>query len=93
MHILPSKFVKIRHYGILSNRNRNLKLKICKILTGVISRKDESEAIKLTARELLLEVTGIDIDVCPCCKEGKMFTRETLLPKICSPPEIKTKTA
>lgn len=93
MHVLPSKFVKIRHYGILSNRNRNLKLKRCKILTGVILRKNEVEAIKLGARELLLEITGIDINRCPCCKEGKMLTKETLLPKICSPPETKIKTA
>lgn len=30
MHILPQKFVKIRHYGILSNRNRVTKLTKCK---------------------------------------------------------------
>lgn len=27
MHILPDKFVKIRHYGILGNRNKKLKFK------------------------------------------------------------------
>jgi len=32
MHVLPSKFVKIRHYGILSNKNRNRKLKNAKYL-------------------------------------------------------------
>lgn len=35
MHILPDKFVKIRHYGILSNRNKKTKLQHCKKLTGV----------------------------------------------------------
>ncbi|MCC5910974.1 MAG: IS91 family transposase [Clostridiaceae bacterium] len=70
MHVLPSKFVKIRHYGILSNRNRNLKLKRCKVLTGVISRKNEVEAMKLTARELLLEITGIDMN-----REKNIFTK------------------
>jgi hypothetical protein len=30
LHILPDQFMKIRHYGILSNRNRNTKLPKCK---------------------------------------------------------------
>jgi len=38
MHVLPRKFVKIRHYGILSNRNRSTKLQRCKELTGAIQR-------------------------------------------------------
>jgi hypothetical protein len=29
LHILPDGFMKIRHYGILSNRNRNSKLRQC----------------------------------------------------------------
>ncbi len=93
MVISNNRIVKIRHYGILSNRNRNLKLKRCKILTGIILKKDEAYATKLNARELLLIIKSIDINICPCCKEGKMVTKETLLPKICSPPEVKIKTA
>jgi hypothetical protein len=34
MHILPPGFMKIRNYGLLSNRNRNAKLKVCKRLTN-----------------------------------------------------------
>ena len=33
IHILPSGFMKIRHYGLLGNRNKTTKLKICKQLT------------------------------------------------------------
>ena len=33
LHVLPSRFVKIRYYGILSNRNRNHKLRLCQKLT------------------------------------------------------------
>ena len=33
LHVLPNRFVKIRHYGILSNRNRNSKLRLCQKLT------------------------------------------------------------
>jgi hypothetical protein len=93
MHILPSKFVKIRHYGILSNRNRNLKLKRCKALNGSLSLKSEGSIEKLTATELLLKLTGKDINQCPCCKIGRMVGKDRLIPRSCSPPEEKFKTA
>ena len=59
MHVLPSRFVKIRHYGILSNRNRNRKLRLCQKLT--FSKIQESQ--KLSAVELLLKLTGFDIRI------------------------------
>ncbi len=91
MHILPQRFVKIRHYGILSNRNRTAKIKKCKrILKGSVS-KNELVA-KLSAAELLLKLTGVDINICPYCK-GKMSTRRRLEPKICDPPDKPVKTA
>ena len=34
MHILPAGFMKIRYYGLLSNRNRGTKLKRCQRLAG-----------------------------------------------------------
>jgi hypothetical protein len=34
MHVLPKGFVKIRHYGILANRNKKIKLLFCRKLTG-----------------------------------------------------------
>jgi hypothetical protein len=63
LHVLPSRFVKIRHYGILSNRNHNRKLRLCQKLT--FSKIQESQ--KLSAVELLLKLTGLDIRICPCC--------------------------
>src|SRR5262249_42607208 len=34
LHVLPSGFVRIRHYGILSNRHRHEKLGLCHQLLG-----------------------------------------------------------
>lgn len=34
LHVLPSGFTKIRHYGILSNRNLGSKLALCLRLVG-----------------------------------------------------------
>ena len=35
MHILPPQFMKIRHYGLLGNRNKKVKLAECNRLTNV----------------------------------------------------------
>jgi hypothetical protein len=74
LHVLPSRFVKIRHYGILSNRNRNLKLRLCQKLT--FSKMLESQ--KLSTIELLLHLTGLDLRVCPYCGKGKMIRKLNL---------------
>ena len=85
MHVLPYKFVKIRHYGILSNRNRTTKLKKCKrILKVTISKIDTT--MKLSTAELLLKLTGKDIGKCPCCS-GRMISTRKLDSIIWDPKE------
>jgi len=85
MHILPPKFVKIRHYGILSNRNRITKLKKCKLLLKVSNVKKQSTISKLSIAELILKLTGKDIFACPICK-GKMVRKERLESELSRPP-------
>jgi hypothetical protein len=85
MHVLPCKFVKIRHYGILSNRNRLTKLKKCKELTGSVLKM--TSISKLSSTELLFKLTGIDLNICPCCTKGKMVRQGKLQPKNFSPPK------
>ena len=86
MHVLPRKFVKIRHYGILSNRNRSTKLQRCKKLTGEVQSKNQNIEVKLNAAELLFKLTEIDINICSCCGKGKMITKEKLNRQNYSPP-------
>lgn len=62
-HVLPPRFMKIRHYGLLGNRNRNLRLKVCKTLTQTPILPKQ----KLSTRDLILSLTGRDIAVCSCC--------------------------
>ena len=69
LHSLPSGFVRIRHYGFLANRNRNENLNTIRQLMGV-SSLDENE--ETTLEEIMLQLTGTDITICPCCTEGKM---------------------
>jgi len=69
LHSLPKGFVRIRHYGFMANRHRNENLNSIRQLIGV-SSPDEKEAA--TLEEMMLQLTGTDITVCPCCTKGKM---------------------
>ena len=86
LHILPNNFVKIRHYGLLSNRNRKTKLRRCREIFGVGSNREQQSTESVGWERLLFELTGIDPRICPCCKKGQMVTREILAPSGPAPP-------
>lgn len=67
IHILPSGFMKIRHYGLLGNRNKTIKLKICKQLTHTPFLTNE----KASTLQLIQKLTGIDLSKCPICGSEK----------------------
>ena len=81
LHILPDGFMKIRHYGILSNRNKKDKLLLCKVLLGSPAKDSDCANEKEKWEDLLLRITGIDPRVCPYCGKGKMVLREKLHPR------------
>lgn len=86
LHVLPNGFMKVRHYGLLSNRNRKNKLELCKALLGVRVQGDDSNE-KETWEDLLLRLTGIDPRICPTCGKGRLVQREKLRPGLLrSPP-------
>jgi hypothetical protein len=86
-HILPSGFVKIRHYGLNSNRNLNTKLKNCKILLKVYTQNENKEV--LSTAELFLKITGINICKCKNCDNGNYIRKNKIEPRSTSPPLIK----
>jgi hypothetical protein len=84
LHVLPDGFIKIRHYGILSNRSRRTKLMRCKELLGIAQDGSEKQQ-RLSWQELLFTLTGIDPTVCPHCGKGKMVLKETVVPTLAPP--------
>ena len=65
MHVLPSGFQKIRYYGFLNNRGKKENLKLLFRLQG--RQKFSSLLADLPIDELLKEVWGYDIRLCPAC--------------------------
>jgi len=63
LHILPTRFMKIRHYGLLGNRNKTKKLNLCKKLTNTVLHVKE----KASSLDLIRKILGRDICRCPAC--------------------------
>jgi hypothetical protein len=69
LHSLPKRFVRIRHYGFLANRNRSANLAAIRQLMGL---NDPIDKVVATVESIMEQLTGTDIKVCPCCKKGNM---------------------
>lgn len=80
LHILPDGFVKIRHYGILSNRSRKSKLARSMRLLGAKPLNQDPQKHTEPWQDLLERITGVDPRVCPYCGKGKMVLKEVLNP-------------
>ncbi|MCL6592279.1 MAG: transposase [Firmicutes bacterium] len=80
LHILPPQFVKIRHYGILSNRSHREKMKLCRKYLGVADEQQHLTTKNISWQDLFQRITGVDLRVCPVCGTGQMRTQETLNP-------------
>ena len=71
LHILPPHFVKIRHYGLLSHRNREDRLAQARALLGAVITPDPKSAVE---KEPLREASA---GKCPFCgKTSLVFVRE-----------------
>lgn len=73
MHILPPHFMKIRHYGLLGNRNKSTKLALCKKLT----KTPIKEKVNLSTIEILKKTLGKEFNICPVCKKGHLIRQNS----------------
>lgn len=69
LHILPPRFMKIRHFGLLGNRNKTKKLTLCKVLTNTKVLTKEN----ISPLELLKKISGKDFNLCPICGIGHLI--------------------
>jgi hypothetical protein len=70
LHVLPTGFVRIRHYGILSNRCRQENLALCRQLLGGATA-EKGSAGPMEEPETPVSVTPTR--VCPKCGAGRMI--------------------
>jgi hypothetical protein len=80
LHVLPSGFVRVRHYGLLANRGRHPRLQRCRELLGLPA----PPAAPTTAEsvvDLLLRVAALDLARCPVCHHGRLHLTGLLTPR------------
>jgi hypothetical protein len=66
LHVLPRRFTRIRHYGLLANRKRTTMLAVCRLQLGAPMPEAPSSVVAPCA--------GAD-DRCPACRSGRLHRR------------------
>ena len=86
LHVVPERFVRIRHFGFLANRSRQAKLERCRQLLGQPLPSPSPMAESVPA--LLLRLTGLDIERCHVCGQGRFACVEMLRPTLPTRPAL-----
>jgi hypothetical protein len=86
LHVLPSRYVRIRHFGLLANRKRKDNIVLCRKLLGDGKTETKQKGSKETWQEQLFRICGIDVTLCPVCQKGRLYTIALLLPYRCNSP-------
>jgi len=76
IHVLPSGFVRIRHFGFLANRQRKKKLILCRSLLP--ARQTAAELSASSANDRDSKTAEPEVHRCPVCKIGRLLFIEAL---------------
>jgi len=86
LHVLPPRFVKIRHYGLMAPGNVKTKLEQARTLLSLQApgapkepqaQESDSPSSTQTWQERLRALTGVDLTICPNCG-GRLLRRRLL---------------
>jgi len=75
-HILPDGFMRIRSFGFLANSGKAKKIQL--ILSLLNQNQSTTTKKKEFVDELMYRLTGVDINLCPKCKIGRLQTVKTI---------------
>ena len=88
-HVLPPRFVKIRHFGLMSSSHATTRLELARALLNAPMSSQTSDAATAPVlvenarkpnakwRDIILTLNGIDLRACPYCG-GRNLVREPL---------------
>jgi hypothetical protein len=77
LHVLPAGFMRIRYYGVIGNHCRTPKLATCRRL---LAQPTPPVLPRESAATVMQRLTGIDIERCPQCRQGRLVVIATLYP-------------
>lgn len=77
LHVLPSGFVRIRHYGFLANRYRRERIDLCRRLLTAASAQPVAGDTTKSESEPEIQKEAM---VCPECRQGRMLIMRRIEP-------------
>jgi len=84
MHVLPRGFMRIRHFGFLSNAVRRKSVDLCRRLIAQGDGHEHTPEVQHdheTWQQMLMRVAGTDITLCPVCGTGHLVRKEIIPPQ------------
>jgi hypothetical protein len=77
LHVLPTRFVRVRHIGLLANRHKRAQLQqAASALNVPAPQPPQLESL----HAFCLRVLNIDIELCPMCRIGRLDLAATIPP-------------
>ena len=67
MHVLPSNFMKIRHYGFLGNRNKEERIKAIRTATNT----KDPEPFLIDYEQIISDILKRDVSICIKCRQKR----------------------
>jgi putative transposase/transposase-like zinc-binding protein len=77
LHVVPSGFMRIRHFGFLAHTHRAQKLELCRRLLNVGQASDMEPAAQPATDQGTIKA-AVPPNSCPACNEGRLIVIEKI---------------
>ncbi len=80
LHVVPRRFVRVRHFGFLANNIRSARLATARRLLDAPMPPEPQVESRESRQDILARLTGSDFALCPVCRRGRLHTVADLPP-------------
>ena len=80
LHVLPRRFVRLRHYGLFANAHRSARIAKARLRLGAPVAAQPLKAPAESWQELYRRITGREPGQCPACARGTLRIVAILTP-------------
>jgi len=80
MHVLPKRFVRLRHFGLFANAHRTGRIADIRLRLGEPAAPQPTKAPAESWQDLYRRITGREPDQCPVCARGTLRIVAVLAP-------------
>jgi hypothetical protein len=72
LHVVPHRFVRVRHFGTLANNIRSARLATIRRLLDAPTQPEPQGKSRESREDILGRLTGSDPTLCPVCRRGRL---------------------